>query len=249
MNFDEKYKILILGDSEVGKSEIIQQFLYSYENQSTVPIKKTTSNPVGIKFYSKTIEMDSKNILIKIIEIEGKENNKKFVKGFLRIPDCVIVIFDLNNISSYESVKFYAQAIESFQDRQVEIKKILIGNKSDLEREQGLEKDAIIQRYKQFSYYETSALERDEINKIFSSILKEVIDLKKTRKSLGYNLLKFFSKKNQDEDEKNKLNSEKNNSTQIKEDINTKNEQINQSGKIDSIPDVHEKNSKCCCKW
>ena len=91
MNYDEKLKILIIGDSTVGKTSILNRFCkneFSWNYLATI----------GVDFFSKDIEFTNPNklIRIKIWDTAGQERFKSLSKSYFRNADGIIIVFDVS---------------------------------------------------------------------------------------------------------------------------------------------------------
>ena len=122
-----QFKIIALGDPEVGKSSIFRRFV----NDSFDPNQLST---LGANFYSKVIKINHKNLLLKLFCTGGQEKYRYIASSYFRNIDAVLFVFDLNNENSFYSIQYWLDYFEETNGG-IKIKnKYLIGNKNDLEQ-------------------------------------------------------------------------------------------------------------------
>lgn len=119
----EKVKTIFLGNAGVGKTSIIQYFMYnqfSHDYESTV----------GIDFFNKVIPVNGRQVNLQIWDTAGQEQFKSLIPGYIREAQIVILVYDLSDPKTLDDCKeWYKQVI----DTQGSIPTFfLVGNKSDL---------------------------------------------------------------------------------------------------------------------
>ena len=165
--YDVIYKILLVGDSGVGKTNIMLRYLNKEFNINT----KAT---VGVEFGSKNIIIDKKVIKGQIWDTAGQERYRSITSSYYKGAHGAFVVYDITLKESFEAVDRWINDLRNNTDERLEI--ILIGNKSDLEekrqvtKEEGEEKA----KEKEVAFMETSALNCNNIEKAFNEILNKV---------------------------------------------------------------------------
>ena len=165
--YDVIYKILLVGDSGVGKTNIMLRYLNKEFNINT----KAT---VGVEFGSKNIIIDKKVIKGQIWDTAGQERYRAITSAYYKGAHGAFVVYDITLKESFEAVDRWINDLRNNTDERLEI--ILIGNKSDLEekrqvtKEEGEEKA----KEKEVAFMETSALNCNNIEKAFNEILNKV---------------------------------------------------------------------------
>ena len=165
--YDVIYKILLVGDSGVGKTNIMLRYLNKEFNINT----KAT---VGVEFGSKNIIIDKKVIKGQIWDTAGQERYRAITSSYYKGAHGAFVVYDITLKESFEAVDRLINDLRNNTDERLEI--ILIGNKSDLEekrqvtKEEGEEKA----KEKEVAFMETSALNCNNIEKAFNEILNKV---------------------------------------------------------------------------
>ena len=118
------FKVLLLGNSNVGKSSLFLRFVDDIWNDTFVPT-------IGVDFKIKTFEIDSKKIKMQIWDTAGQERFKNIVASYYRGANGILLIYDVSDKDSFKNLSNWLIEIEKNASKNV--LKILIGNKSDLE--------------------------------------------------------------------------------------------------------------------
>ena len=175
-SFDEKddeqnlklveYKIILVGDSGVGKTSILKKFI---NNEFNEDIKCT----INIDFFSKSIKID-KNLYtnLKIYDTAGLEKYRALIKNYYQGTDGIILVFDLTNENSFNKLKSW---INEVSDNTEKAQIILVGNKADLiERKIDEETAENFAKQRDIKYIETSAKEGTNILLLFEELALDI---------------------------------------------------------------------------
>lgn len=165
MNYDFLYKILLIGDSSVGKSSIIYKFSDNIFDDKFI----TT---IGVDFKLKDIKINNKTAKLQIWDTAGQERFKTVSSTYYRGSHGIIIVFDLTNKESFNNIKYWINEINKYTINQQPI--ILVGNKSDLKRCVPIEKINSLSNKYDLPYIETSAKYGDNIDHIFNLISKQI---------------------------------------------------------------------------
>ena len=165
-NVNKEFKIILLGNSGVGKTAIIERYAYNRFNQEFL----TT---VGLNYITKTIELkNNKKIELKIWDTAGQEKFRSLSKSYFRNVDAVLFVFAINDIESFESIKDWIKIFKTNHNGKDDIPLYLIENKNDLTYE--IERNVIddfLNENKNLKFKSTSAkLENDKINELFQEL-------------------------------------------------------------------------------
>ena len=171
MNYDQKCQLLIIGDSTVGKTSILNKFANGTFNANYLAT-------VGLDNITKDETIDGKNIRIKIWDTAGQERYKALTKGFFNNAEGIMIVFDVTNNETYDNLKNWIQSIQNFMGNKMEeIPIIIIGNKIDCEEREVKTEDAeSFCKEKNYPYFETSAKTGENIDKTIKFLVKKVID-------------------------------------------------------------------------
>ena len=170
MNYDEKCQLLIIGDSSVGKTSIITRFTNGTFNPNYLAT-------VGLDNFTKDETIDDKNIKVKLWDTAGQERFKSLANGFFRNAQGIMLVYDITNHESFESLKFWIESIKNNLGNDLKIPIIIIGNKIDLEgREVKPEEAESFCKKLNIPYFETSAKTGENIDNSIRALVKMVLN-------------------------------------------------------------------------
>ena len=167
-DYDYLFKVLLLGDSDVGKSSLILRYTDETFNSKLV-------NSIGVDFKMKKKEIDGKVIKVQIWDTAGHERFRSITYSYYRGANAIIIVFDLSDKKSFVSITEWLKQIEKHAKENVF--KFLVGNKSDLveERKVTYEEAKQYADEHELPYIETSAKEGININELFDSSIKSFL--------------------------------------------------------------------------
>jgi Ras-related protein Rab-1A len=169
MNNNFLFRILLIGDSGVGKSSILNRFSDDVFNANY-------STTIGVDFRSKNIKIDHQHISIEMWDSTGHKRFRDITRSFYRKTNCVIVIFDLSFRQSFQNIKIWFEEIEKMAPK--DSIKILVGNKLDLDREISVEEINDYVRKTNIKYIETSAKDNTNIQELINVTVEELLNNK-----------------------------------------------------------------------
>lgn len=185
MDYDFTIKIIIIGNTNVGKSCILTKFVdneFISHNTTTIGVDYKT-------FYTTYLDKDIKLL---IWDTAGQERFKAITKTFYKGVQVVIICFDLTNYDSFEDIDIWMEEIKKEKlDKPIII---LVGTKSDLTSSRVITKEEALKKTTQLkldAYFETSAKTNQGIEDIFNSIVKLYCllnDIDKIKKSKSQTL-------------------------------------------------------------
>ena len=166
-DFDIKLKIMVLGESMVGKTSLITR----YTNDKFGGRYLCT---VGIDFQKKKIEKNNKKVLLQIWDTAGQERFRNVTKNYFQTSQGFVLAYDINNKESFEKVQYWIEEIKSNSEEN--IKCILIGTKCDLDKREVSEEEGkeLGDKYG-YQFLETSAKENININETFENLISEIM--------------------------------------------------------------------------
>ena len=162
------YKIILLGDSSVGKTSMIIRFCdgeFNGEGTATV----------GIDTKTKYLKRNGKKIELGIWDTAGQERFRSLAKNFYTAVDGILLVFDEGNKSSFKHIKNWVNEINNNIDiKQVSI--IIVGNKCDLiEKEVEMETVIDFCNQQNLKFYETSAKADINIIETFGELIDKMV--------------------------------------------------------------------------
>ena len=171
MHYDKKCQLLIIGDATVGKTSILSRFSKNSFNSNYLAT-------VGLDFFTKDEIFEGKIIRIKIWDTAGQERYKSLTKGFFRNAQGIIIVFDVTNLESFNSLKYWIQSIQNNIDLEKNnIPAIIIGNKIDLpEREVKKDDGEKFAKEQKYEYFETSAKSGEGVSESIRFLVKTLFE-------------------------------------------------------------------------
>ena len=176
-NYEQLYKIIIVGDSGVGKSNILGRYINNI-------FKQDTKSTVGVEFASKKIKANGVNIKLQIWDTAGQERYRSITSAYYRGSKGCFIVYDISSLQTFESVeKWYEEVLKSGEK---DISVILIGNKCDLENERKVTVEMGENKARNLNcpFFETSALNNIHIEDVFQSIAENIYNRCKDEKNL-----------------------------------------------------------------
>jgi len=166
-SYDFLIKLLLIGDSGVGKSCLLLRF--SDDSFTTSFI--TT---IGIDFKIKTIELDGKRIKLQIWDTAGQERFRTITTAYYRGAMGILLVYDVTDEQSFQNIRNWIRNIEQHAADNVD--KILVGNKCDMISEKVVETaraQTLANEY-QIKFFETSAKSNINVVESFTSIAQDI---------------------------------------------------------------------------
>ena len=171
-NFDMQIKLLMIGDSGVGKTCL----LLRYSNDSFSPTFITT---IGIDFKIKTVQLDGKTVKLQIWDTAGQERFRTITTSYFRGAQGILLVYDVTDRNSFENIKNWVGQINVHAENSINISKVLIGNKSDVdESERQVTREQGEQLAKEFNiehFFEASAKQDKNVKDAFEAVAKSVM--------------------------------------------------------------------------
>ena len=169
------FKVLLLGNSNVGKSSLFLRFVDDIWNDTFVPT-------IGVDFKIKTFEIDEKKIKMQIWDTAGQERFKNIIASYYRGAHGILLIYDVTDKDSFKNLSNWLIEIEKNSSKNV--LKVLIGNKTDLEDKRMV----TYNQGKEFAdtyglkYIETSAKKNMNVKEAFETLGRELMQASEEKK-------------------------------------------------------------------
>lgn len=166
-----KFNILVLGDTLVGKTSMIEVFRENTFNPYEPPT-------IGLETFMDTINIEGNDYKFKIFDTSGREKFKNIIIPKLRLADGFILVFSVDSKETLKKIDFWIHAI----DETVKLKKmkILVGNKVDIGKRNITNQEAVnFAKERNLKYFETSAKTGFTIKETFNHIINELYESNK----------------------------------------------------------------------
>ncbi|RVD92650.1 ras-related Rab-1A [Tubulinosema ratisbonensis] len=173
-----RYKILIIGDSSVGKTSIIKKYI-----NERVPLQELET--IGIDFMSKSTTIDNQQIKFLIWDTAGQEKFRALTRAYYRGAQGVFIVFDLTDIKSKNSVPAWIKDIENNTTENIPI--ILVGNKLDKFNGSLVEMEEYAKEL-ELPFIAVSAKAVINIENLFNKMGSILLKKEKSFKKKGFNL-------------------------------------------------------------
>ena len=171
MNYDKTCQILLIGDSLVGKTCLIQRYVNG-------TFKGDYISTVGLDYHTKLEIINNLNVSVKLWDTAGQERFKALTASFFRNAEGVVIAYDVTNSESFDNLKFWISSIKTnLFEKNIFIPIIIIGNKIDLEDMREITKDvaSAFAKENKFKYFETSAKTGEGVDEAFRDLVNQVL--------------------------------------------------------------------------
>ena len=170
MVIDLNIKLLIVGDSNVGKTSLLLQYTDNY-----YPDQHTAT--IGFEYKIKIFQYKDYNIKLQIWDTAGQERFHSITNNFFHNADGILFVYDITSRETFNGVKVWIKEAEDIGDF---FKKLLIGNKCDLsdKRNVSIEELENYCKEKNMYFFETSAKENIYLVEAFNKIVELILENK-----------------------------------------------------------------------
>mmetsp|Transcript_41351 Transcript_41351/g.110656 ORF Transcript_41351/g.110656 Transcript_41351/m.110656 type:complete len:218 (+) Transcript_41351:121-774(+) len=168
--YDYLFKVVLIGDSGVGKSNLLSRFT---RNEFNLESKST----IGVEFATRSIQVDGKTLKSQIWDTAGQERYRAITSAYYRGAVGALLVYDISKNVSFENIDRWLKELRDHADQNIVI--MLVGNKCDLRhlRAVSTEDAKAYAEQKGLSFIETSALDSTNVEQAFQSILTEIYRL------------------------------------------------------------------------
>ena len=162
-----KFKVVIVGDSSVGKTNLVKRFM----NNTFIKDSKAT---VGVEFMSKTFIVNKKVFKVELWDTAGQERYKAITAAYYKGAKGAMIVYDVTSKSTFDNVDKWCNELRMKGSNNIDI--IMIGNKTDLKDNIVINSDMSQEKGKflQIPVMETSALDSSNVKEAFYLLIQEM---------------------------------------------------------------------------
>ncbi|GAV61050.1 Ras domain-containing protein [Cephalotus follicularis] len=165
--YDYLFKLVLIGDSGVGKSNLLSRFT---KNEFNLESKST----IGVEFATKSLTIDGKVIKAQIWDTAGQERYRAITSAYYRGAIGALLVYDVTRLATFGNAARWLRELRDHTDPSIVV--MLIGNKSDLRHLVAVStEDAKAFAERESLYFmETSALDATNVEKAFTEVLSQI---------------------------------------------------------------------------
>ena len=167
INEDYLFKIIVLGDCAVGKSNILSKYSKNIFN-------KSSKSTIGVELVTKYFKYDNKIIKVNIWDTAGQERFTSIITTYYKGAKGALLVYDITRKKTFDNIDNWLKELISINSNKMSVS--LIGNKSDLSLLRQVSKNDAQKKADKFGikFYETSALDSSNIKKAFEDTIIDI---------------------------------------------------------------------------
>ena len=167
INFHYLFKYIIIGDSAVGKSNLLLQYCHNKFNDDY-------QATIGVEFGAKNLTVNNKIYRVQIWDTAGQENFRSITRAYYKNSVCALVVYDITNKDTFNNVQTWIEDCKNQSPKTIFM--VLVGNKNDLEdkRQVKYEEGMELANKNGMMFFETSAKSGFNVEEIFNSSAKAI---------------------------------------------------------------------------
>lgn len=170
-DYDYLFRLVIVGDSGVGKSNIFSRF-------SDNSFSRNYVSTIGIDFSIRKVKINGKMVKLHLWDTSGQRRFLSISSSYYRSADGVILVYDVNSPESYAHIKDWYDEIYKYRNSSENIPMILVGNKNDLEQKVSTSLGKSFADLCKIKFTECSALHNEGMSDVFVQIAEEILENK-----------------------------------------------------------------------
>lgn len=165
--YDFLFKLLLIGDSGVGKTCILVRFSEDCFNSTFI-------STIGIDFKIRTVDIDGKKIKLQIWDTAGQERFRTITTAYYRGAMGILLVYDVTNEKSFDNIRNWIRNIE--ENAAADVEKMILGNKCDLDESRVVSKERgqLLANEHGVKFAETSAKSGQNVETAFMNLAREI---------------------------------------------------------------------------
>ena len=167
INEDYLFKIIVLGDCAVGKSNILSKYSKNIFN-------KSSKSTIGVELTTKFFKYEGKIIKVNIWDTAGQERFTSMITTYYKGAKGALLVYDITRKNTFDNIEKWLKELISINSNKISL--CLIGNKSDLSLLRQVSKNEAQSKADKYriKFYETSALDSSNIKHAFEDLIKDI---------------------------------------------------------------------------
>lgn len=174
---ENQHKVVLLGDSRVGKTSLLCRQLHGFQPPSQTPT-------IGCHCSELSMDVDGKTVTLQVWDTAGQEMYRALVPVYLRGADVALIIYDITDMDSFQNLSQWFEQLADTVPQEIPV--FIIGNKIDLNRQQMIDDE----QAKSFAnrhharFTKTSAVTGEGVEELFKAVAKELAHLKPIERAI-----------------------------------------------------------------
>lgn len=162
VNFNYLLKYIIIGDSAVGKSNLLLQYIHK-------TFKSEYQLTIGVEFGAKNVALKDKIYRVQIWDTAGQENFRSITRAYYKNSVCAMIVYDITSRLSFNNIQTWVEDCKSNSPQTLLL--MLVGNKKDLEekRQVSTEEGLSLAQKNGMMFYETSAKTGENVEEVYDN--------------------------------------------------------------------------------
>ena len=186
-DYDFLFKLIIVGDTLVGKSSLLSKYVDDLFLEDIEPT-------IGVDFKVKTIKVKEKYIKLQIWDTAGREKFHNIIISYFRGSSGILLLYDITNKESFKNISKWIKINET--STSMENIKVLVGNKCDLDDNRVVSEEEGKRLAKDYDmiFFEASAKTGKNINEIFYSLVTKIVNLENEKSQITNETKDLFNR-------------------------------------------------------
>ncbi|KAJ3436245.1 ras-related protein raba1f-like [Anaeramoeba flamelloides] len=175
--YDYLIKIVLIGDSGVGKTNLLTRFT---RNEFNIESKST----IGVEFATKSMKMKDKHLKIQIWDTAGQERYRAITSAYYRGATGALLVYDITKYDTFKNLEaWFSELQENTEDDPLIM---LVGNKFDLQNKRTVEIDEgkTFSKENNLLFIETSALDSTNVEMAFHNVIEKIFNKMNSKKTM-----------------------------------------------------------------
>lgn len=180
---NQKFKIIFLGDASVGKTSLINQFMFGTFDHTHQPT-------IGIDFLSKSLYLDDRTVRLQLWDTAGQERFRSLIPAYVRDSSAAVIVYDITSRQSFISLTKWISDVRS--ERGAEAVIMLVGNKTDIseQRAVSIEEAESLARNSNSQHIECSAKAGINVQAMFRKLALALPGMNEAPKKIADEIVK-----------------------------------------------------------